>query len=292
MTLFSKKIVKELLKKYRIRPSKKFGQNFLINKRVIKNFLEVANLQKKSVVLEIGPGTGNLTQGLARGAKRVIAVEKDPKMIKVLKETTKNLKNIQIIKEDILKIPDSKLKILNSYKVVGSLPFYLAAPIIRRFLESKKQPEEMLFMVQKEVAQRICAKPPRMNLLAVSVQFYAKPKIIFYVPKESFWPRPKVDSAILRITPLINAEKKLIDANFFFKIVKAGFSQPRKQILNNLSKELKLDKPHSREISLQAKEKIKKWLLKNEVRPNQRAETLSIKDWIKLTKTLNAKYGL
>lgn len=140
-------------------------------------------------------------------------------------------------------------------------------------------------MVQKEVAQRICAKPPAkgevrpkgrpsMNLLAVSVQFYSEPKILFYVSKINFWPRPKVDGAILRISR-IRTNLPRIDTNLFFNIVKAGFSQPRKQIVNNLSKMLKLNK-----------RKVDDWLQKNEVGPTRRAETLEIKDWIKLTKNL------
>jgi 16S rRNA (adenine1518-N6/adenine1519-N6)-dimethyltransferase len=162
---------------------------------------------------------------------------------------------------------------------VANLPFYLTAPVIRKFLESDCQPKEMILMVQKEVGQRICAKPPDMNLLAVSVQFYAEPKIISYISKKSFWPQPKVDSAIIKITPLglseISTIVRLLDRDLFFRIVKAGFSQPRKQILNNLSKKLKLNK-----------EEVKSWLLKNNIQPGQRAETLTIKDWINLTKSL------
>jgi 16S rRNA (adenine1518-N6/adenine1519-N6)-dimethyltransferase len=129
----------------------------------------------------------------------------------------------------------------------------------------------MVLMVQKEVAQRICAKPPKMNLLAVSVQFYANPKIISFVPKDCFWPKPKVDSAILKISNLKTQNLKL--KKLFFKIVKAGFSHPRKQLINNLSKGLKIEK-----------EKIKKWLLENKIKPEKRAESLSIEDWLNLVK--------
>jgi 16S rRNA (adenine1518-N6/adenine1519-N6)-dimethyltransferase len=129
----------------------------------------------------------------------------------------------------------------------------------------------MVLIVQKEVAQRICAKAPDMNLLAVSVQFYARPKIISYISKKSFWPQPKVDSAIIKITT--DDKQSAIDGDLFFKIVKAGFSQPRKQLINNLSKKLKIDKM-----------KIGAWLWRNNIQPNQRAETLSVKDWLKLTK--------
>ncbi|MCX6758978.1 MAG: 16S rRNA (adenine(1518)-N(6)/adenine(1519)-N(6))-dimethyltransferase RsmA [Candidatus Nealsonbacteria bacterium] len=277
MGLFSKRNIKNLLEKHKIQPSKGLGQNFLIDKEVVKKFIESAELKPNDVVLEIGPGLGVLTQELAKKAGRVIAVEKDPNMVKVLKELLDcwNARNVRVVKDDILKINPKYYIIPNTkYKIVANLPFYLTAPVIRKFLESNYQPREMILMVQKEVGQRICAKPPDMSLLAVSVQIYAKPEIISYISKNSFWPKPKVDSAIIRIAPLINTDRKLINADLFFKIVRAGFSQPRKQLLNNLSKTLKFNK-----------EKTKSWLLKNKIQPIQRAETLKICDWINLTKS-------
>lgn len=275
MNLASKKAIQNLLKKYQVRPSKRLGQNFLIDKRIIKKVTEAANLRPKNIVLEIGPGIGNLTQELAKKVKKVIAIEKDPKMIEILKETLKDYENVEIIKGDILELDprtyNLKAKI---YKIVGNLPFYLTAPVIRKFLEAVEvKPRQMTFVIQKEVGQRICAKPPRMSILAVSVQFYANPEIISYISRKSFWPQPKVDSVILRITPLIGAFSKMINAGLFFKIVKAGFSHPRKQLINNLSKGLKFNR-----------EKVKDWLLKNNIQPNQRAETLTVKDWIVLTR--------
>jgi 16S rRNA (adenine1518-N6/adenine1519-N6)-dimethyltransferase len=138
-------------------------------------------------------------------------------------------------------------------------------------LELKRKPKLIVLMVQKEVAQRICAKPPKMNLLAVSVQFYAKPQIISFVSKNCFWPRPKVDSAVIKIEP----REIKFDANLFFKIVKAGFSHPRKQLINNLSRKLKREK-----------EEIKKLLSQLGISPKKRAEELSIEDWMKLTKLI------
>jgi len=278
MGLFSKRNIKNLLEKHKIRPSKGLGQNFLIDKEVVKKFIESAELKPNDVVLEIGPGLGVLTQELAKKAGRVIAVEKDPSMVKVLKELLGcwNVRNVRVVKDDILKINPKYYYIIpnTKYKIVANLPFYLTVPVIRKFLESNYQPRGMILIVQKEVGQRICAKPPDMNLLAVSVQIYAKPEIVSYISKNSFWPKPKVDSAIIRIAPLINADRKLINADLFFKIVRAGFSQPRKQLLNNLSKTLKFNK-----------EKTKSWLLKNKIQPIQRAETLKVCDWINLTKS-------
>ena len=279
MNLASKSAIKNLLRKHQIQPSKRLGQNFLIDKRVIRKIIWTANPQPDDIILEIGPGTGVLTQELAKKTKEIIAIEKDPRMIEILKETLKDFKNVKIIQEDILKIQNANLKIQNSdskFKIIGNLPFYLTAPVIRKFLESSDgKPKEMVFVVQKEVSQRICSKPPKTNLLAVSVQFYAKPKIISYISKKSFWPQPKVDSAIIKITPHIKRADKLFNEKFF-QVLKAGFSQPRKQILNNLSKMLKLEK-----------EKVRSWLLKEGFQPSQRAETLKVKDWIKLTRSLS-----
>jgi len=274
MDLVSKSEVKSLLKKYRLRPSRGLGQNFLVDKKVIKKIIEVADLRPEDIVLEIGPGLGVLTQELVKKAKKVIAVEKDPNLVGILNNELRitNVKNVKIIQGDILKTLDSKLPTPNPYKVIANLPFYLTAPVIRKFLEADSRPKLMVLIIQKEVAQRICAKPSKMNLLAVSVQFYADPKIISYIYKKSFWPQPKVDSTIIKIT--IDNKQPAISRDLFFKIVKAGFSQPRKQLINNLSKKLKVDKI-----------KTEAWLYKNNIRPVQRAETLSIKEWIKLTKT-------
>ena len=242
--------------RYKIKPIKHFGQNFLIDKQVVKKIIRAADLHPRDVVLEIGPGTGVLTQEIAKTAKRVIAVEKDPRMIKILKESLKDFKNVEIINTDIL---NYKLQTTN-YKLIANLPFYITAPVIRKFLESKSPPKEMILIIQKEVAQRICSKPPKTNLLAISVQFYAKPKIISYISRKSFRPIPKVDSAIIKIIP--HQKYKKVNSKQFFKIIKTGFSHPRKQLINNLPKNLDIDK------KLQ----------------QSRAENLSVDDWIDLSK--------
>lgn len=267
--------VKDILKKYTVSPSKGLGQNFLIDKNAIKKVVKAADLEPEDTVLEIGPGLGALTQELAKKVKKVIAVEKDRKMVDILKEALRNFNNVEIIQGDIRKIDLKDCHLPENYKVVANLPFYLTAPIIRRFLELKEvSPQSMTLVVQKEVGQRICAKPPDMSILAVSVQFYAKPEIISFVSRESFWPKPKVHSAIIKITP--NPQRvHRPDVCRFFRIVKAGFSNPRKQLANNLSRNLVIDK-----------KKIEKSLLKNNIQPVQRAETLSVKDWINLTKTI------
>ncbi len=275
MDLLSPSTIKKLLARHNTRPSKGLGQNFLIDKKTLGKIMEAANLSKNDTVLEIGPGVGTLTQELAHKAGNVMAIEKDAMMVEILKETLGAYKNVEVINKDILKISNLKFKISNSdYKVVCNIPYYLTSPLIRKLLESKNQPAEIILMVQKEVAQRICAKPPEMSLLAVSVQFYAKPEIISYVSKNCFWPAPKVDSAIIKITPR-EARGGRTPASFF-KTVKAGFSQPRKQLLNNLSHGLKKDK-----------KEISAWLAKNGIKPQQRAETLTIQNWLNLVKELD-----
>jgi 16S rRNA (adenine1518-N6/adenine1519-N6)-dimethyltransferase len=264
----------EILRKYRAFPIRRLGQNFLIDKGILKKIIEVAELSEKDIVLEIGPGIGNLTIEIAKKAKKVIAIEKDKRMVEILGERLKEerIENVEIVNEDVLKfLPSFKPK--KDYKVVANIPYYLTSRLIRNLLEAKRKPKLIVLMVQKEVAQRICAKPPKMNLLAVSVQFYAKPEIISFVSKKCFWPVPKVDSAIIKISK-IKEKGAISNEKLFFKIVKAGFSQPRKQLINNLSKKLKIDK-----------NKVRKWLLENGVLPEKRAEALSVKDWEKLAKS-------
>jgi len=310
MDLFSKKEIKKLLKKHQISPSKRLGQNFLVDKSVVKKVVDAADLKPEDIILEIGPGIGTLTQKLADRVKKVIAVEKDPNMIAILGETLKRLRNVDLIQADIRRLKfqitkgeedsaafffrlvslsqnsaskfqaNSKIQIPKNYKIVGNLPFYLTAPVIRQLLErTDARRLYAVFVVQKEVGQRICAKPPRMSILAVSVQVYAETKIMGYISKNSFWPQPKVDAAIIKILPLkIKSHDRRISSqkrNLFFKVVKAGFSQPRKQLINNLSKSLKLSRA-----------KVEIWLKKNNIRPTRRAETLTVKDWIKLAKSI------
>jgi len=299
--------LKNLLQKYNLKLNKLLGQNFLIDHTVLEKIIGAADLSKKDTVLEVGPGLGILTEELAKRAGEVIAVEKDKKMAEIVRNVLndKKVRNVEIIEGDILKfsifnfqfsnksqIPNSKLK---TYKIVANIPYCLTSRLIRKFLESENPPAQIVLMVQKEVAQRICAKPPEMSLLAVSVQFYAEPKIISFVSKKSFWPRPKVDSAIIKITPRnlpplqrgIEGDLKTITkilpnpplpkegTEHFFRIVHAGFSHPRKQLINNLNSDLKIDRA-----------KIAAALKKIGLASEQRAETLSVNDWKKLTEFL------
>jgi len=255
-------------------PKKILGQHFLIDKKALSKIIQSAELSPQDIILEIGPGLGQLTFALAPKVKKIIAIEKDKRLFEILKEKTKKRK-IKLILGDILKIFPEKLPLkTQKYKVVANIPYYLTSNLIRRLLEAKNPPQLIVLLVQKEVAQRICAKPPQMNLLAVAVQYLAQPKIIAYVSKKSFWPRPQVDSAILKIIP---QRKKLVQKRKkFFQIVKAGFVHPRKLLLNNLAQELKINKEKLVQIFTQLGFDLK-----------LRAEALSVGEWEKLAQKLS-----
>lgn len=261
----------------RILAKKSLGQNFLEDKNIINKIVASAGLNKTDTVLEIGPGLGALTLPLAYHSKKVVAVEKDGRLAQKLKKSIQplKLKNIEIIQADILKeLAQGKSsqifkKLGQHYRVVANIPYYITAPLIRNLLEASPQPEEITLMVQKEVAQRISEVPPNMNLLAVAVQYYASPKILFYVSKNCFWPKPQVDSAVINLTPYRESNSKTKN---LFKVVKAGFSCPRKQILNNLSAGLQIEKQN-----------LKIRLIESGFNPAQRAESFTIGDWEKLS---------
>ncbi len=270
MNLTSVKTIREVLSEYQAKPSRGLGQNFLVDTHAIDKLLAAAQLTQEDTVLEIGPGIGTLTQKLAQRAKRVVTIEKDKKMVEILKETLSDCLNVEIVHGDALKTDYTKYDIQDTrYKVVANLPYYITAPIIRKLLEEESKPASLTLIVQKEVAQRICTKPPKMSILAVSVQVYATPKIVSYIKRNSFWPQPRVDAAILQITPLPQSYTQ--DFPKFFTVVKAGFKQPRKQLVNNLSQGLNL-----------TRKKTEQWLLANTIQPARRAETLTIQDWINL----------
>jgi len=256
---------KQFFSENNLKPIKRLGQNFLISQGILNKIINTSDLNENDIVLEIGSGIGALTQALSQTCKKVIAIEKDFKLAEILKNNFKN-SNVEIINTDFLNLDLDSLKF---DKVVANLPYYITSPIIQKLLQSSV--EKIILMVQKEVGQRICAIPPKMNLLAISVQFYSNVKILFPVSKGNFWPRPKIDSVVIQI---LKKQKYKINEKLFFQIVKAGFRHPRKQLVNNLKSELKLEKGRAR-----------KWLLMNKIDLKARAETLEIKDWINLTKT-------
>lgn len=282
MNLTNKTVIKDLLKKHRTGPEKYLGQHFILSKKSLAKMITAAEIKKNDTIIEIGPGLGTLTQELAKTGAKIIAIEKDLKMISILKETQVDYKNIKIIQADARNLWVSETyrfgdnlgikTTKNRYKIVANLPYNAATFLIRQWLESKNPPELMILIIQKEVAQRITAKSPYSNLLAISVQFYADVKIIDYVKKESFWPKPKVNAAIIKIVPKkMTVLKAIANRQSFFKVVKAGFSQPRKQLLGNLSKKLKL-----------SREKLIEIFRNSNILSTARAENLSLDEWQKL----------
>lgn len=290
MDLTKRGEIKNLLTKYEARPEKYLGQHFLLSKRALRQMVEAAEIKKSDTIIEVGPGLGVLTRELAKTGAQIIAIEKDNMMISMLKETLADCKNVSVIQADARKFNWNNLSTPYpqtprgrewhsrplgrfQYKIVANLPYNIANFLIRSWLEAKNQPERIVVMVQKEVAKRICAKPPHMTLLAASVQFFADAKIVNYVPAEVFWPKPKVDSAILLIEP--KTQKPNVGQKRFFEILKAGFSQPRKQLAGNLAKKLKMPR-----------EKIISIFKSLNILEKARAENLIVDDWIKLAETL------
>lgn len=256
-------------------PKKYLGQHFLLNEKIADRIIAAADLKDENMVLEIGPGTGILTERLAQRAKEVWAIEKDYDLVTKLRNRYKNYKNLKLIHQDALWFD---LSLLENYKVVANLPYSITSPLIRKFIEGDNKPETMVLMVQKEVAERICAKPgdSARGLLTIIVEFYADAKILFEVSRKEFYPQPKVDSAIIKLK--IKNQISKINQKEFFRVVKAGFSSKRRQIHNSLAATLRLPKDQVLEL-----------LKKAGIEPMHRAEDLSLQDWDRLAESYQEK---
>ena len=278
--------IKNELNQLGIKPKKSLGQNFLINGGVYRKIVAAAEIKAGDTVVEVGPGLGTLTEYLAETGAEIIAIEKDHALAEYLKTKFADQKNVKIIEDDILNFDPIRYT-LNAipYKIAGNIPYYLTSHLLRTIFEKWPQPELIVLMLQKEVAQRIVAKPPKMSLLAVSVQYYAQPKIISYVSHGNFYPPPEVDSAIIKLAPRVqgigyseksaDAGRWTLDAGRFFRIVRMGFAGKRKQLGNNLSGGLKLEKRF-------VEEKLKSI----GIDPKRRAETLTLDEWQNITTML------
>jgi len=257
-----------VLKRYGLRADKRLGQNFLQDSSALEKIALAAEIQEGDSVLEIGPGLGSLTRYLAASAQKVIAVELDPDLLGPLKAVIAPYQNVRVVQGDILELNIAELIDQPNYLAVANIPYNITSAIIRHLLESQPKPRRIVLTVQKEVAERICAKAGDLSLLALSVQVYGKPQIAVHIPAGSFFPAPKVDSAVLRIdiypTPLI--ENKLLET--FFKLIKAGFGQKRKTLRNSLSSGLHIPPAEAEALLTSAN-----------IDPMRRAETLSIEEW-------------
>ncbi len=272
---------RQLLRKSGFKPKKRLGQHFLVDEAVLERILSAAELSPGDIVVEIGPGLGILTEGLARRGAKVIAVELDAKLVALLKKRLAAFPDVKIVHADILEVTPAQLlkdnlpasELARGYKVIANLPYYITSPILSHFLEAQPRPSEMVVMVQKEVGEAITAALGKMRLLSVRTQFYSKPAIISYVPAASFYPPPKVDSVILRLDVYSQPPVEVSDAAGFFDIVMHGFSAPRKQLRNSLAHSLGM--PPSQVASL---------LEKAGIEAKRRAETLSLEEWRELWK--------
>lgn len=266
---------KQLLANYDLQPKKSLGQNFLFDNNVLSRIIDAADLVAQDQVLEIGPGLGSLTQRLARHVSRVVAVELDGRFIPILQTQLAGFHNVELIHGDIL---DQNLadRFQSQYKVVANVPYYITGAILRHLFDSINKPSLMVLTVQKEVAERITAVPPNMSLLSVSVQYYGQPRVITTIKAGAFWPRPDVDSSVVRIdlagrqrVPVSQAQQ-----DHFFRLVRAGFSQKRKQLQKNL-----------RQLGLN-REEIALLLQKAGIDGRRRAQTLTVFEWLTLAKAL------
>lgn len=256
---------------------KKLGQHFLTSKKIAERMASAAHITLRDIILEIGPGKGMLTDALIlQNPKKIIAIEKDKKLIPILREKYKNEKRIEIIEGDIRTMfnrASLKKKLGRDYKVVSNIPYYLTSYLIRILLENGlTKPQSIIFMIQKEVAERIISRPPHMNLLALSVQSAGNARIVFRVTKKYFSPEPKVDSAVIIIENISDVFFKHTQRKLFFTILHHGFAHKRKMLLSNLLKKLSIPKNEMENIFAHCA-----------IDTRARAENLSFEQWKCLT---------
>lgn len=274
--------LRNFLYAHQMRPNKSFGQNFLVDRSVLERIVEAADIQPHDHVLEVGAGTGVLTRELAKRAVdgRVVAVELERDMLKLLEETTGAYPNVELLAQNLLFLDPVEVFGQQPYKLVANLPYYITAPTFRHFLESANPPRLLVVMVQYEVAQRIVAGPGDLSLLGISIQFYGRPQIVARVPASAFYPAPKVDSAILRVDVNPQAPLTREERDRFFKVVQAGFSERRKQLHNSLASGL-----HIKD------QQVRTLLNTATIEASRRAETLSIDEWLRVWRAVEGMKG-
>ncbi|MEM5590659.1 16S rRNA (adenine(1518)-N(6)/adenine(1519)-N(6))-dimethyltransferase [Niallia circulans] len=279
-----------ILDKYGFSFKKSLGQNFLIDTNILRNIVDHAQLTEESGAIEVGPGIGALTEQLAKRSKKVVAYEIDQRLLPILKETLEPYPHAKIIHQDILKanvkeILDTEFKDIKDIMLVANLPYYVTTPIIMKILEEKLPLRGIVVMLQKEVAERISAKPgtKEYGSLSIAIQYYTKPEVVMIVPKTVFVPQPNVDSAVIRLTIRETPSVVVKNEAFFFQVTRASFAQRRKTILNNLSSQLEGGKEKKAEI-IAALEQAG-------IEPSRRGESLSIEEFAKLSDILYETFG-
>jgi 16S rRNA (adenine1518-N6/adenine1519-N6)-dimethyltransferase len=265
--------VPRLLRAHGLTPRKGLGQNFLVDSSALRKLIEAAEIPPDAEVLEIGAGVGSLTVWLAAAARRVVAVEVDSNLIPLLRQSLGGFENVTLVEGDILEVHLSDWIREEGYLVVANIPYYITSAIIRHLLENRPRPARMVLTMQREVAERICAEPGELSLLALSVQVYGQPRPVLRIPAGAFYPPPQVDSVSLRVDlyprPLIPPDL----LNDFFRLAKAGFAQKRKTLRNSLSAGLAI--PPAQAAAL---------LEAAGIDPQRRAETLGIPEWERLSR--------
>ncbi len=271
----SPQVTNHILHRFKLRADKKLGQNFLIDADIVRRIVEAAELTEEDTVLEVGPGIGTLTQGLAESKANVVAVELDKRLLPVLDTTLDGYDNVRIVSGDILQVDIMETVGQPTFKVCANLPYYITTPIIFALLEKRLPMERLVAMVQKEVAERMAAKPGGKDYgaLSVAIQYYTEPEIAFIVPPSSFIPAPSVDSAVIVCKRRSKPPVEVCDEALFFRVVKAAFSLRRKMLNNSL-----------KNMGIKG-EQVAKWLELAGVDGKRRAETLSLEDFAKLTNT-------
>lgn len=270
---------KKIVEKYGFSFKKNFGQNFLVDERVLGKIVSSAEISKDDVVIEVGPGIGTLTQALAKEAYKVVAVEIDTTLVPILGELLSDFDNIEIINEDILKVdvnalaekyPDKKIK------MVANLPYYITTPIIMNVLENHIPVESITVMIQKEVAYRMKAQPSTKDYgsLSLAVQYYCEPYLVANVPQNCFMPRPNVDSAVIKLTVMDKPKVQVNNEKFMFEFIKAAFSQRRKTLVNCI---------FSSGLLTLSKDEIGKMLNGLGYDERVRGESLTLEDYGKIT---------
>lgn len=273
----SPQVTQHILNRFKLRADKKLGQNFLIDENVVRQIVEAAELSEADTVLEVGPGIGTLTQGLAESKAKVVAVELDTRLLPALATTLEGYDNVRVVHGDILKVNIMEEVGAPEFKVCANLPYYITTPIIFALLEKRLPMERLVAMVQKEVAERMAAQPGGKDYgaLSVAIQYYTEPEIAFIVPPTSFIPAPAVDSAVIVCKRRSKPPVEVCDEALFFRVVKAAFSLRRKMLSNSL-----------KNMGIKS-EQVAKWLELAGVDGKRRAETLSLEDFAKLTNSFN-----
>lgn len=278
---------KEILAKYDLSAKKSLGQNFIIDTNILRNIVDVGSVDKNTTVIEVGPGIGALTEQIAKQAKEVFAFEIDDRLLPVLDDTLSPYDNVTVFHEDILKVDfeafqEEYLKDTERLIVIANLPYYITTPIIMHLIESSLPVEEMVLMMQKEVASRLEAVPSTKayGSLSIAIQYYMDVEVAFTVPRTVFMPQPNIESAIIHLTTLEDAPVSVNDEDLFFKLVRASFVQRRKTIWNNLRKAL--DDKEKEEILREA-------FVDADIDPSRRGESLSIEEFGRLADALVEK---